>query len=84
MPYAVAAEGTAHWEAEGLAAKVRDDLACGHLGVVDGQLGPLLQQLLADANRGASRVSLVSALKANPSTTMRLPVTVPNNFCTTS
>ena len=31
---------------------------------------------------GVSRVSLVSALKAKPSTAMRLPVTVPNSRCT--
>jgi len=51
MPDAIAAEGTANRRAEGLATQVRGDLAFVHLGVLDGQLSPLLQQVLADGDR---------------------------------
>ena len=51
---------------------------------MDDELRSLFQEIAADATAGASRVSLVSALKAKPRIAKRFPVTAPNSFCTTN
>jgi len=51
VPHAISAEGTAQGSGQGLATKVRRDLGFRDLGVVDGQLGTLFQEVLADPNR---------------------------------